>query len=71
MDSGSAKIVADFAQAYGISYPVVLGNPKIAAQIGALDVLPTSYLYSPKGEQVSYQAGEVTREGIETYILNK
>ena len=71
MDSGSSRRVADFSQAHGISYPVVMGNRRIAAQIGELEVLPTSYLYPPNGEQVSYQAGEVTRESIETYIKNK
>ena len=71
MDSGSAKKVANFAEAHGISYPIVLGNRKIVAQIGELQVLPTSYLYAPNGEQVSYQAGEVTRESVETYIKNK
>ena len=48
-----------------------MGNNRIAAQIGDVDVLPTSYLYSPRGEQVSYQAGEVTRDSVETYIRNK
>lgn len=71
MDSGSGRKVADFAVAHGISYPVVLGNRKIAAQIGKLEVLPTSYLYAPNGEQVSHQTGEVTRESVETYIKNK
>ncbi|PJC03712.1 MAG: thioredoxin, partial [Gallionellales bacterium CG_4_9_14_0_8_um_filter_55_61] len=36
--------------------------------IGELEVLPTSYLYSPTGEQVAQQAGEVTRASIESYI---
>ncbi|MDO8264384.1 MAG: TlpA disulfide reductase family protein [Gallionella sp.] len=71
IDSGSSRKVTDFSQAHGISYPVVMGNSKIAAQIGELDVLPTSYLFSPNGEQVSYQPGEVTRESVETYIKNK
>lgn len=71
MEYRSGKTVADFVQAHGINYPVVLGTRKIARQIGELDVLPTSYLYSPAGEQVSYQAGEVTRDSIETYIKNK
>lgn len=71
MDYSSGRAVADFAKKHGISYPVVLGNRKIVAQIGDLDVLPTSYLYSPTGEQVSSQAGEVTRESVETYIKNK
>jgi len=71
MDSGSGKKVADFAEAHGISYPIVLGNSKLVAQIGELKVLPASYLYAPNGEQVSYQDGEVTRESVETYIKNK
>ncbi|MDD2914914.1 MAG: TlpA disulfide reductase family protein [Gallionella sp.] len=71
IDSGSSGKVADFAKAHGISYPVVMGNRKITRQIGELDVLPTSYLYAPNGKQVSYQAGEVTRESVETYIRNK
>jgi len=71
IESGSSRKVADFAKAHGISYPVVMGNRKITAQIGKLDVLPTSYLYNPKGEQVSYQAGEVTRASVETYIRDK
>lgn len=71
MSSGSRKNVADFSRAHGISYPLVMGNDRIASQIGELEVLPTSYLYAPNGEQVSYQAGEVTRESVETYIKNK
>ena len=71
MDSGSAGKVADFARTHGVSYPVVFGNYKLAAQIGDFDVLPTSFLYSPAGKQVSYQAGEVTRESVEAYIKRK
>ena len=71
MNSGSSRRVADFSQAHGINYPVVMGNRRIAAQIGELVVLPTSFLYDPNGKQVSHQAGEVTRKGVETYIKNK
>jgi thiol-disulfide isomerase/thioredoxin len=68
MDSGSSSKVADFAQAHGISYPVVMGDRKVTAQIGAVEVLPGSYLYNPTGELVGYQAGEVTRASIEAFI---
>ena len=71
LQSESRKEVADFAQAHGISYPVVLGDFKTARQIGAVDVLPSSFLYDPMGELVSYQAGVVTRASIEAYINNK
>lgn len=71
MDSGSSRKVADFMQAHHIGYPVVMGDRKITRQIGAVDVLPTSYLFAPNGEQVSYQEGQVTRASVETYIKNK
>jgi thiol-disulfide isomerase/thioredoxin len=63
--------VAEFAAQKSISYPIILGNHKLAEQIGEVEVLPTSYLYAPNGELVSYQAGDVTRESVETYIRNK
>ncbi len=71
IDSGSSKVVADFAQAHGINYPVVIGDRKVTAQIGAVDALPVSYLYNAKGEPVAYQAGEVTRASIEAFINRK
>lgn len=71
MDSGSSKKVAEFAMAHGISYPMVMGDSKVTAQLGAIEVLPVSYLYNPKGELVSDQAGEVTRASIEAYIKKK
>jgi len=72
MDSGSRDKVSEFAQTHGISYPVVMGDHKVTDQIGAVVVgLPVSYLYNPKGEQVSYQAGEVTRASIEAYIKRR
>ncbi|MCX7192723.1 MAG: TlpA disulfide reductase family protein [Proteobacteria bacterium] len=71
MDYVSGKMVADFVKKHGISYPIVLGNEKIAAQIGDMDVLPTSYLYSPTGELVGTQKGEVTQESVESYIKSR
>jgi len=70
MSSSSESVIA-FSKQMEISYPVVFGNDKIAAQIGRVDALPTSYLYDPTGKLVSYQAGMVTRDAIETYIRSK
>jgi len=69
--SSSKDSVLSFAKQMEISYPIVMGDDKIAAQIGRIDALPTSYLYDPSGKLVSYQAGMVTREAIETYIRSK
>lgn len=71
MDSGTAKVVAAFSKKLGMTYPVALSDHKLQAQIGEIEGLPTSFLYNPQGEQVSYKMGEVTREGIESYIKDK
>jgi hypothetical protein len=70
MSSSSDSVIA-YVKQMAISYPVVLGNDKIAAQIGKVDALPTSYLYDPTGKLVSYQSGMVTRDAIENYIRSK
>jgi len=71
MQSGTRDVVENFAREHGMTYPIVLGDFEISGQIGTVDVLPASYMYNPKGEQVSYQAGEVTRATIEAYIRSK
>jgi thiol-disulfide isomerase/thioredoxin len=69
--SSSRDSVIEFTRQMEISYPVVLGNDRIAAQIGRVDALPTSYLYDPSGKLVSYQSGMLTRDAIESYIRSK
>jgi cytochrome oxidase Cu insertion factor (SCO1/SenC/PrrC family) len=63
--------VKAFAKQMEISYPIVLGSDAIAAQIGRIDALPTSYLYDPSGKLVTFQVGMITREAIENYIRSK
>ncbi|HEX5363177.1 MAG TPA: TlpA disulfide reductase family protein [Gallionella sp.] len=70
LDSTRASVV-EFAAKENISYPLVLGNHRMAAQIGEVEVLPTSFLYAPNGKLVASQSGEVTRESIESYIRDK
>lgn len=69
--SSSRESVISFARQMDISYPIILGDDKSAAQVGRIDALPTSYLYDPSGKLVSYQSGMVTREAIESYIRSK
>ena len=69
--SSSMDSVNAFAKQMEISYPIVLGDEKTAAQIGKVVALPTSYLYDPAGKLVSYQAGMVTRADIEAFIRSK
>jgi thiol-disulfide isomerase/thioredoxin len=71
MDYQDPKQVLGFADSMFISYPIVLGDSKIAAQFGRLQGLPTSYLYNPEGKLVAYQVGALTKKAVEDYINSK
>ena len=71
MDYRSPKQVAEFVDDHLVSYPVVLGNAQIAAQVGRVEGLPTTYLYNPKGKIVAYNVGPLTQQAIENYIKAK
>jgi thiol-disulfide isomerase/thioredoxin len=60
--------VIDFAEGLLVSYPIVLGNPKIASQIGPVEGLPTTYLYNPQGKLVAHQVGPITKDAVEEFI---
>ncbi|MDD4911315.1 MAG: TlpA disulfide reductase family protein [Sideroxydans sp.] len=65
------KSVRQFVAKKKITYPVVLGDYDLAAQVGDVEALPTSYLYNPAGKLVSYQTGILSRESVESYIKSK
>ena len=71
MDYKSAKQVTDFAEGLLVTYPIVLGTPKIVSQIGPMQGLPTTYLFNPEGKMVAHQVGALTREAVESYISSK
>ncbi len=71
MDYRDPKQVLQFADQMMVSYPVILGDQKMAAQIGAITGLPTTYLYNPEGKMVAYNVGALTREAVERYISTK
>lgn len=71
MDYRSAKQVTEFSENMLISYPIVLGNAKITAQIGEVPGLPTTYLYNPQGKMVAFNVGALTKKAVESYIASK
>ncbi len=71
MDYHDPKQVIDFARSMHINYPIVLGNSDLAAQVGEIQGLPTSYLFDPSGRIVAYQLGALTRSAVEKYINGK
>jgi thiol-disulfide isomerase/thioredoxin len=71
MDYKDPKTVLQFADQLMVSYPIILGDSKTVAQIGALTGLPTTYLYNPQGKMVAYNVGALTRQAVESYISKK
>lgn len=68
MESNNAKRVQEFVDNLMISYPIIIGDRKLAAQIGPVDGLPTTYLYNPQGRLVAHQLGPITRAAVLEFI---
>ena len=62
--------VAAFVDDHLIEFPVLLSDGGISEKIGAgrLEGLPTTYLYTPRGELVAMQVGGITRTILESFI---
>jgi thiol-disulfide isomerase/thioredoxin len=67
-DYESLQEVETYVDDMLMSYPIVLGNESVVKQIGAAEVLPTSYIYNPKGKLVKIKRGIVSRQYLETII---
>jgi len=67
-DYKNFKEVSDYVDDMLMSYPIVLGNEEVIAQVGPADVLPTTYIYNPKGLLIQVKHGLITRQYIENII---
>lgn len=65
------KEVRDFVDDNLMSYPIVLGDDKIVRQFGSADILPTTYIYDPRGALVKMHRGLITRQLIEKLMAGK
>jgi thiol-disulfide isomerase/thioredoxin len=67
-DFDSEKEVFDYLDDMLMSYPIVLGDEAVKKQIGSADVLPTTYVYNPRGELVKVKRGLVTKQYLESLM---
>lgn len=63
--------VEKFADDMLMSYPIVLGNDRVVAEIGSAAVLPTTYIYNPQGRLVKVKKGLITRQYIEELLAGE
>lgn len=68
MDYRSPKTVLKFVDSMAISYPIVFGSKSIAAQIGPVSMLPTTYLFNPAGRPAAYKVGLISRKSLEEFM---
>lgn len=64
-DYKDVKEVAEYVDDMLMSYPIVLGDDAVIAQIGSATVLPMTFIYNPQGELVKIKRGLVTKQYIE------
>lgn len=65
------QVVLEYAKTMSISYPIVLGNRQIASQLDEISMLPSTYIFDPNGQPAARHLGLITRNDIETFILNR
>lgn len=70
VDYKSEREVRHFVDDMLVSYPVILGTPKIFAQFGSPQVLPTTLIYNPQGKLVKVKRGAVSKQSIELLMLS-
>lgn len=67
-DYESVAVVEQYVDDMLMSYPIVLGNDRIAEQIGPATVLPTTYIFNPQGALIKVKRGAVSRAYLERMI---
>lgn len=67
-DYESAEEVTQYIDDMLMSYPVILGDKSVVKQIGKPVVLPTTFIYNPKGLLVQVKRGLITKSYLEKVI---
>ena len=70
-DYKDVKEVNEYVDDMLMSYPIVLGDDSVTAQIGSAEVMPTTYIYNPQGVLVKIKRGLITREYVERLMAGK
>lgn len=71
LDAKDPKEIRAFADDNLMSYPLVLGDDRIASQFGKADVLPSTFIYNPQGKLVKVHRGLITKEQVEKLVQAK
>ena len=65
LDETGTKDVAPFVKKHNMTYPILLGDDKVAEEFGGIMGLPTTFLVDRNGKYYSMHRGLVNRDALE------
>ncbi len=68
LDEKGPAAVKPFVAKMGINYPVVMGDPKTAADYGGIEVVPTTFVIDRNGKVAAELQGDAERATFEAEI---
>jgi thiol-disulfide isomerase/thioredoxin len=57
LDEQGPEVVKKFVKRFGVNYPIVIGNEKVAEAYGGIDAIPTTFVIDRQGRIVSGHIG--------------
>lgn len=68
LDQQGAAVVKSFVEKFGVNYPIVMGDAKIAEAFGGVEALPTTFVIDRQGRVVRTHVGFADAETFEKDI---
>lgn len=65
LDEGGAPVVVPFAQEFGITYPLAIGDQRVTRSYGGIRGIPTSFLVDREGKIVQKYIGPIDAQTLE------
>lgn len=70
VDYKNEREVKHFVDDMLVSYPIILGTPRIFAQFGSPQILPTTLIYNPQGKLVKVKRGALSKQSVELIMIS-
>ncbi len=67
-DYEDVQEVTDYVDDMVMTYPIVLSDNAVVAQFQQVNVLPTTFIFNPKGTLVKVKHGAITKEYMQRFI---
>ena len=68
LDEGGPSVVVPFAQEYGITYPLAMGNQALTQSYGGIRGIPTSFLADREGRIVEKYIGPIDAQTLDQAV---